>query len=301
MAVLRGMRERFRALFHRKTVEHEMEEEFHFHLEQAVERNIERGMSSEEARRIALMEFGGVERVKEETRQERGAGFFFDLGKDIRHAARDLRRKPGFAAVTIITLALCIGVNAVIFSLVNTIILQPLPYPESDRLVYMFMSYPGAEVLRAVNSISGYFDRRKQVDVFSDVAMFNIGGGIVGEGESSHHVFTTHVTFSYFDVLQTEPHLGRLFTAEDDLREGALTVVLSHTFWLSEFGGDGSAIGRDLIVGESPHRIIGVLPEHFIVPGWDTDIWMVNRLPEDLHTDDNRFNESSGWEMIGRL
>ncbi len=119
MAWFPGLKERLNAVLRRRLLDDEMTVEFNFHLERATERNLERGMDPDEARRVALMEFGGVERVKEETRRERGAGFFFDFGKDIRRAARDLRRKPGFSAVTIVTLVLFIGVNAVSYYLVN--------------------------------------------------------------------------------------------------------------------------------------------------------------------------------------
>lgn len=236
-----------------------------------------------------------------ETERGHRAGYLIDLDRDLRHAVRDLRDRPGFSAITLITLALCIGANAVIFSLVNTVVLRPLPYPASDRLVSIFNSYPGAGILRAGNSITGYFDRKEQRDLFTGVAGFSVGGGIVGEGEASHHVFTMSVTSSYFETLLAKPFLGRLFTSEDDLRETGQTVVLSHGFWQSEFGGDEAVIGRQFPVGGTPHRIIGILPKDFLVPTWDTDVWTLNRLTTDLHTDDNRFNESSGWDVIARL
>lgn len=301
MAWYWGLMERLRNLLRRGSAEREMEEEFRFHLEKAVEKNLQRGMPPEKAYREAILAFGGVERMKERTRNEQGIQFFLDLGKDLRHAIRSLGRRPGFAIVAILTLALCIGANSAIFSIVNSIILSPLPYPDSDRLVYVFNSYPGANVERAGNSITSYLDRRDFIEAFEEVALYSIGGGIIGEGESSRHAFSMSVTPSWFRVLQVEPHLGRVLANEDSEQGNHQKVVISHALWQSYFAGDESVIGRDLTIYETPHTVVGVLPADFHVPLWETGIWTPITFDESFRSFNNRWDESTGLEMLARL
>ena len=177
-----GLLERLRNLFRGRRAEEEMAEEIRFHLERAVEKNIAKGMAPAEAERIARITFGGEERIKEQTRRERGVHVLTDLLHDIRYAARDLIRRPGFSAVVILTLVLCVGANTAIFSLVNTVVLRPLPYPDSDRIVYVYNSYPGVNEDRAGNNYIDYYERRERVAAFEEVGLFSYGGGVAGEG-----------------------------------------------------------------------------------------------------------------------
>ena len=219
--------------------------------------------------------------------------------QDLRHTVRSLRRHPAFSVVSLSTLALCIGANAAIFSVVDAIILRPLPYPHSDRLVYVFNSYPEANEERAGNSIPDYFDRRESVDAFEEVALFTLRGGVVGEGDSRQHAFHIEATPSFFRVLGAQPHLGRLFTEAEGERGSHDKVLLSYGLWQSLFAGEGSAIGQDLAINGRQHTVVGILPQDFNYPTWDAGIWTPMAFGPGDRSDDRRY--SGGPEMLALL
>ncbi len=299
-----GLVERLRNLFRRRQAEEELEEEIRFHLERAVEKNIRRGMSGVEARRAALIAFGGEERIKEQTRRERGVHVLLDLRQDIRQALRDLKRRPGFSAVVILTLVLCVGANTAIFPLINTVVLRALPYPDARRLVYVYNSAPGADEERLGNNYIDFHQRREGVEAFDEVALFTYGGGVVGMGRSQRHVFTTSVTPSYFSLLGVRPAAGRFFLETEDQGEpgaGDREVILSHGFWQQYFGGGDDVIGQTLIMGETSMVVVGVLPAHFRLPTWETDVFLRLSWPGRAWAEDQQYNDNTALEMIARL
>jgi putative ABC transport system permease protein len=223
MAMLNKLRLRLRALFFKPKMEEELDEEVRFHLEREIEENIARGMTPEEARYAALRSFGGVERVKEESRDERGIRLFDEVWQDLRYGARMLRTQPGFTLIAVITLALGIGANTAIFSVVNAILLRPLPCEDPDRLVVFWTAHP--QVGREVCSLPDFADWREQSRSFELMAAFtdravNLTG--VGEAERLNGQATTP---DLFPALSIRLAFGRSFLPEED-RPGASRVVI---------------------------------------------------------------------------
>ncbi len=270
MSVFDGLKNRLRALVARAGVERDLDDELRFHLEESEARNRRAGMDPAEARRAARIALGGVESVKERVRDERGTRLLEDLAQDLRIAARSLAHNLGFTAVAVTTLALGIGASAAIYSVLQAVVLAPLPFPDPDRLVSFGEVSPQGD--RFSTSAPNFLDLRAQAKSFVDVAAF--GGApftLTGDGEPER-LRGARVTASFFDVLGARPLLGRTFTAEE-VRPGAAApvVVLSHGLWGRRFGADPAVVGRALVLGGEPYTVIGVLAPGFDFP--DTDVW----------------------------
>jgi len=187
--------------------------------------------------------------------------------RDLRHGLRLLRREKAFSATVLLTLALSIGANTAIFSVVDTVLLRPLPYPQPDRLVILYNSYPGAGAERGGNSAPDFFFRRERVDAFANVAAFQGWGYTVGEAGSTERLASARVTSTLFPLLGVSPVLGRNFT-EDEMAVGhEPEVILSYDFWMERYDGDRTVLGRSLRVDGRPYMIVGVLPERFRMLG----------------------------------
>jgi predicted permease len=221
------------------------------------------------------------------------------LVHDLRHSLRALSKHKAFCLVAVLTIALCMTVNSVIFPVVNAIVLRPLPYPDSDRILTVYNSYPEAQEDRAGNSIPDYFDRRENIAAFEDVGLYSLGGSIIGDGESSRHAFRIDLTPSLFRVLGARPHVGRLLEEEDAEPGNHLKVVISYALWQSQLGGETGAIGQDLIIGEVPYTVVGVLDEPFRFPTWEASIWTPLAFGPERRADGNRY--SGGPEMLAKL
>jgi len=260
---LRGLRLRLRLLLRRKVVEKEMEEELRFHLEEEVRKNLRAGLTPGEARRQAALAFGGSERVKEELRKGRGLGCVEDLVKDVRHSLRQLRRTPIFAAVAVLTLAIGIGANTGVFSVVNGLLLRDRPYRSPERLVHVYSAVEG-ESLYATSYEMDLSDLRRLDDVFLEVGAFRGAASRVTEGEGARMVLVEAVTANLFPLLGIEMALGRGFLPEEDLAPGANPlVILGHAFWERSYGGDRGVLGRTLRLAGLPFTIVGIAPSAF--------------------------------------
>src|SRR5262245_60330916 len=233
-----------------------------FHIEQETARNIEQGMTPDQARTQALRAFGGVDRFMEEARDDRPGSAWDDFLSDVRYALRWLRNRPGFAAVAILTLALGIGSNTAIFSVVNAALLRPLPFPDPERLVKvslvmpdepdMVWSYPKYEVLRDEQRIF------TQVAGYSDWT-----GNLAGTGEPER-LQGERVTARYFDVLGVRPRAGRVFTEEEARDPGrAQVALLGEGLWRRRFNADPTILGRTVQLDGQPTTVVGVIPAQF--------------------------------------
>ena len=261
--MLNKLRLRLRALFIKSKMEEELDEEVRFHLERDIEENIARGMSPEEAKLAALRSFGGVERVKEESRDERGIRLLEELWQDLRYGARMLRKNPGFTLIAVLTLALGIGANSAIFSLVNTILLRPLPVREPQRLVSVFPTILRTGEARAL-SYPNYVDVRDRNDVFSDLAAFHIAGMSLSRNGNNEIIYGYLASGNYFEMLGIKAVMGRTFTPEDDRTPGAHPVaVLSYASWQKRFGADRNIVGQMVLLNNQSYTIIGVAPPRF--------------------------------------
>ena len=217
---------------------------------------------------------------------------------DLRHAFRSLTKSPGFTAVAILTLALCIGANSAIFSVVNAILLKPYPWPDSDRLVYVYNTYPKLGLTNAGSSIPYYLDRRA-VPSFAESALITGFSANLSADGNPERVYGLAVTPSLFSLLQTVPALGRAFTAAEAEPGVAKTIVLSDTFWRHRFGADPKILGREIRLHGEPHTVVGVMPPGFYFPSLRGQFWVPLVFSAEQKSDASRHNEFS--TMIARL
>jgi predicted permease len=251
-----------RALVLRNRLEREMERELQFHLERETEANMKRGLSSEEVRRIARMNFGGLERFKEECREARRPRRLESFWQDIRFGARILRRNPGYASIAMLTLALGIGANTAIFSLLNTVMLRPLPIAKPEEVVSLASTAGGNRF--SSFSYPTYRDLRDRDQVFADLIAYRFLPVSLSHDGVNERMWGYAVSGNYFEVLGVKPMLGRVLSPEDDRnRGGHPVVVLSQQGWLRRFGGDPGVIGKSVIVNGASYTVIGVTPPGF--------------------------------------
>src|SRR5436190_19585079 len=183
--------------------------------------------------------------------------------QDIRFGLRLLWRDRGFAATALLTLALCIGANAAIFAVVNSVLLQPLPVPRADQLVHMYNAYPGAGVVGGSTGVPDYYDRLRETTVFQEQALYNTRGITVGGEGEPQRVTAMLATPSLLRLLQARPVRGRIFTEEEGELGKTHKAVLTYPAWQQWFGGQDGAIGRDVRVSGEQYTVVGVLPKEF--------------------------------------
>lgn len=294
--MLTRLKLRLRALFFKSRMEEELSEEVRFHLEREIEQNLARGMSPEEARAAASRSFGGVAQVQERCRDERGVRLLEELWHNLRHSSRMLLKNPGFTAISVLTLALGIGANSAVFSVVNSILLQPLPYRDSDRLVTVYQISGASGKPSAPEPISApnYFDYRDQNTVFESVSLFTgTNLNLTGQGEPEQ-LSVLRVSASYFSTLGVEAVLGRTFSPEEEQPRRDGVVILSHNLWHRRFGGVPNVIGRTLTLDDKSYTVIGVMPASLY---GETEIW----VPIALSPLEMKLREWNHLSMIARL
>jgi hypothetical protein len=236
-----------------------------FHLGEEIDDNIARGMTPEEARRRAYIQFGNPAVVREEIWKMNSFVWIENLGRDLRYAFRQLRRNPGFAVIATVTLALGIGANTAIFSLVNGLLFSSLHIQDENRMVEIGFRQKGNEWQPNL-SVPEYRALREQTgSVFSQVIGDEYGlDGLTMAGSKPDRVFTDYVTGDYFDSLGVKPLLGRFFLASEGVTPGAdPLVVLSYGYWKQHFGSDPKVIGRQVALNSHPLTVIGVAPRSF--------------------------------------
>jgi putative ABC transport system permease protein len=275
MNMIAKLLHRLRALFRKEELDQELSDEMAFHLEKQIEQNIAAGMSAEEARYAALRSFGGVDQIKEECRDAWGVRFIDTLLQDLRFGLRMLAKNPGFTAVAVITLALSIGANSAIFTLVDAAALRPFPVPKPDQLVRLLVKSP--QGVSPDFSYADYEDVRQQVKSFSGVAVYRREAPLLNSLDETSQVLTDIVSPDYFTVLGVKPLRGRFFLREVDGNAQIETgVVISYRLWQSRLGSDPAIIGKKVRLTGETTTVIGVAPRHFqgldrFVP---TDMWV---------------------------
>ncbi len=264
--VLSRLRSLLRGVFRRAELDAEMNEEFRFHIERRTEDLVRSGMSAPEARRRARLEFGSTERYRQEAVEARGLRHFDELRSDARYFLRTLARDRPFSLSVILTLAICIGANVAVYGVVESVVLRPLPFPQPDRLVTMYNSYPGAGLPRLGNSVPNFFFRRERVTGLENVALYVGSGENVSTGESVERVPGLRVTPSFFPTLGIEAAIGRTFLEEEMEPGREPTVLLTHGYWQEHFGGSADILDKTLEIDGRKRTIVGVLPETFRLP-----------------------------------
>jgi predicted permease len=259
----------FRNLFRTRAVEQALDDELRSTLEALTQEKIHQGLSQSVARREALIEIGGIEQVKEGVRAVRAGHLVEGLARDVRYGLRQLRRNRSFTAVAVLTLALGIGGTTAIFSVVNCVLIQPLPYSHPGRLVEVGLDLPGINQFNWPLSPAEYFTFREQSRTFQDSGLYYTGFGgnlysanVTGLGRPEH-VPALGVTDGVLPILEVTPLLGRSFARADDEPGSSDTLMITYGYWRSKFGGDSSVIGKTIDIDGKPSTIIGVLPQRF--------------------------------------
>lgn len=296
MALFRRIVRRWRLLLRSISFEGEMDEEIRFHLQMETESNIRKGMSPREARRQALISFGGVERFKEQGRDARGGRWMEDLSRDLRHALRGLRHQPAFTAASVIVLGLGVGAISLMFSILNTVVLQPLPYPEPGDLIWVWAENAAG----SQNSVAylDYLDYRDGTEAFESLATFMRfrQTRILNGGEEAEQVVTFRVSSNFFATLGVPPARGRSFTPEEEVSGEANVAILSHGFWQRRFGGNTEVLGSVLLMDGEPVEIVGVMPPGFEFPD-GAEAW----LPLERDASYAQGRGENNFFIVGRL
>lgn len=309
MALLRTLFSKLAVVFRKAHLEQQLDEDVRAHLDMLTEENLRKGMTPEAARYAAQRVFGNVASMKEECRDRWSIRIIEELAQDLRYGLRQLRRTPGFTAVAVLTLALGIGANSAIFSVVNAVVLRPLPYAHSDRLVWIAESIPALKTEIATGG--DYVDWKDQSHTLDRIAAYDRGarreggpGGsddfnLTGRGTPAR-VHAVSVSASFFATLGVEPQVGRAFTENEDQPGGPQVVVLMHSFWQQYFGSDPHVLGQTVNLGAAPYTVVGVMPASFRFPGEsDTQLLLplaLNQAQERLRLQSQRL-----VRIIGRL
>ena len=260
MKLLASLQSRIATLFQRSQTSTEIEEELRSHIQHRAD-DLERcGLDRAEAERRARIEFGGHERFAEECYAALGGNFIETFIQDVRISLRVLRKSPGFTIAAVLTLALAIGANSVVFSVLNTFILRPLNVPDAQSLYSIHHSYDTG----AQQSYPDYLDLRDRNRSFDDLAAYNIDLAGLDTGENPSRVWIEEASGNYFDVLRLQPYLGHFFHASDEHGpNSAPYIVLSYAFWHTHFQDDDGVVGRTVQLSKHPFTIIGVAPPEF--------------------------------------
>ncbi len=286
---LRQAWNRARAVFRRTPLDSDLDAEIASHLDAAMEDNLRRGMAPEEARRQAMVRFGGVARAMEQHREARSLPAVDILRQDLRFTLRTLRRDRAFASVVILVLALGVGANVAVFSVVNTLLLRPLPFRDPNRLVWFATNGGKGGLSEQTYTVSAFEEFRRHNRSFQDVTSYqtffnSIQYKLMGRGEPLP-ITGVQVAGNFFPMLGVKPLLGRNFTEEECRKGGPAAALLSHAFWERQFGGDPDIAGRTITINAAPADIrgpvtvVGVLPESFdfgsvFSPGMQVDVYV---------------------------
>jgi predicted permease len=289
------------ALVHRSHLRDEIDEELQAHIQDRANHLERSGLSREEAERQARLEFGGYQKFREECREARGTQFIESLLQDIRYAFRMLRKSPGFTAVAVLTLALGIGANTAIFSVVNGVLLRPLPYPNSNRLAQVWSTNPHTNPWGDWVSYPDFVDWRAQNKVFEGLLAYRTWLTNITGGDHPDAVLAVLASSNLFSVLRSQPLLGRSFLPGEDKPGHNFVVVLSDALWRSRFGADPHLVGKAVAINSESYTVIGIMPPGFRFPldlpkGLVPSVW----LP--LGLDPSQSDRGShNYRVVGRL
>ena len=297
MTKLRHLWRRLQALWRSERIHSDIAEELTFHIDQRTADNVRAGMSPDEARREAERRFGWMSRIQENAYEVRGGGWMESVLRDVVYGLRMLRKSPGFTIVAILTLALGIGANTAIFSLVDSILLRPLPFHDPDQLVVIWEDQSRIGFSRGNPAPGNYSDWKTQNRVFEDIAAssglsFNLGGE-----DNPEKVGAQAVTANLFPLLGIQPLLGRTFIQADDRPDANKVVLLSHSLWKRRFGGESQLIGKEILLNDQKFTVIGVMPVGFQFLGSEVDLWVPAQF-----TQENLMDRGSHYlTVVGRL
>jgi len=263
---------RLRSLFDRRKADQELDDELRDHVAQKTQQYITQGMSREEARRAALLELGGLEKRKEQCRDARQVTWLQDLLQDIHYGLRILRKSPGFTTIAILTLALGIGANTAIFSVVQGVLLAPLPYSEPERLVLVWQYNLALKHPISV-SYPDFLDWQRGARSFQQMAAYDSQDRNLTAPGTPEHLNGEEISSGFLGMLGIKPILGREFSPDEDKHGGAPVVLISNRLWKNRFAGSSEALGKSVTLDGVDYTIAGVLPADFRLLGDDSDVY----------------------------
>jgi predicted permease len=301
MSAVRIWFARFSGLFGKERRDRELEAEMASHLEMHVEDNVRAGMTLEEARRQALIKLGGAEQTKESYRERRGLPWLDSLLQDLRFGLRMLRKNPGFTVIAVLTLALGIGANAAIYSVIDAVLLNPIPYPQPNRIVSVYVTWPSYP--HAAFSYPNFLDLQRRAQSLAGLAGWRVDSfTLTGMGEPEE-VRGKMTTGNFFSLLGVRPTLGRAFREDDDRLGAAPVAILGEGLWKRRFGSDRQIIGKTVVLNGKSYTVIGVVPSdvHFLrfQESFFDDVFLPLGQWDDNLLRDRRF--SLGLRTVGRL
>ncbi|MGC1637331.1 MAG: ABC transporter permease, partial [Candidatus Acidiferrales bacterium] len=308
MALSRRLWSWRRTSLRRSQMDSEMDAELRFHLEAYAEDLVRSGVPRAEALRRARLEFGGVDKTKEECREASGVHLFETLVRDLRYSARALRKSPGFTIVAVLTLALGIGANTAIFSAVNALMLRPLPFTAADQLVRVYSIQKGMFNTFANPDGPSPLDVRdfaQRSRSFQKMVAYDTWAKNVSFGESAgqpEQMEVGLVPAAYFEILDIRPIIGRLFTADENQEGKNYVAAISAQLWRNRYAGDPSVLGRKIRINGEPYSIVAVMPDvipAWVEPGRHSEIWTPFPYTPDMWAESGRGER--GYAVLGRL
>ena len=293
MTGLRILLFRLSALVRARQMDREIDDEISSHLAEATEEYVRQGLSPEEARRAAQRSFGGVPQAKEVYRQVWSFMWLTELPRDLRYALRTLRKSPAFTTTAAATLALAIGANTTMFSVLNAVLLRPLPYRAPEQLAMLWTEDPTQNLHEGRSALWDVEQWRTQSQSFADMATFDSVTTTLTAAEGAEQIVGASTSPNLLSLLGVRPVRGRNFSTEETEEQNRL-VLISHRFWQARFGGSNDAIGATLVLNGLPSQIIGILPADFQIAKLDADVW-------EPHTTRRSVRGGQTWFVVGRL
>ena len=287
----------WKSLFHKRALDAQLDTELRFHIEKLVNDYIADGMAPEEARRKAVLEFGGREQIKEELRDVYRVRVIESTLANLKSAFRFIRKSPTFSATVILTLALGIGANSAVFSAIDAILLRPLPFPNGDQLMRLGQYNPKAKSPQTFVAPVRLEDWNRMNSAFQMMSGYYRDDGSETSGVLPEKVAEAFVAPRFLQVLGVSPALGRDFSADEEHFGGPNTVLISDGFWRRRFQGDPNVIGKKLRINGFSYSIVGIMPASFLFPDRDADLWVP--VPPDAPYAQSR--EYTWYAVIGRL
>jgi len=284
---------RLSALVRWRQMDREIDDEIASHLAEATDEYVRQGISPEEARLAARRSFGGIAQTKEVYRQVGSLMWLEEIPRDMRYALRALRKSPTFAATAIATLALAIGVNTAMFSVLNAIVIRPLPYRAPEELAMVWTEDPTQNLREGRAALWDVEQWRGQSQSFADMATYDSVSTVLTAADGVEQIVGASVSPNLLPLLGVRPVLGRSFSA-DEVEQGQRLVIVSHRFWQTRFGGSTGALGATIVLNGLPFQIVGILPADFTVATLEADVWQP-------HTTHRAVRGGQTWFVIGRL
>jgi predicted permease len=299
--MIHRLRSLFRVLTRRRDFEKGMSEELRFHIEQHTEDLVRSGMSREQAARVIRKDLGNTINIKADCREAFGVHFFDEFRRQLKYAVRLLRKSPAFTATALLTLAVCFGANLTIFAVIDSVLLRPLPFPQPDRLMMIFNTYPKAGVERDGSSVTNYYERRGRIPAFASLSIYRYATEVVGEPSSTEREPTMRVSPDFFSTLGLGPAIGRTFTDEETTSDTDHVAILSDAYWRQRFNADPNVLGKQVRVNSVSRTVIGVLPPSFRFLSSDARVFLPLASRPEERAASRRHSGGNVIQMIARL